>query len=300
MKYLCPRDFRRGEMEEYMEYIEEVGKYIVQADEYLKSFLFKISPLYRKEHGDNQDVTVPLFTTLHSTSESILILLLNQSIFDADVLLRTVMEGTIKYCYLMTGTDDEKKEKYIEYKIKLADIAKISDHKKAIEAVDILREFSNNSTKPFECDILSDEKLSELKEQYPKKEQDKLKQKWSYQALLRSLAKANREYEAQLGTLSTYSLTSHFCHYDWTGVSSRNAQIIEAENPNAIIFDIMHSIRILSNVLSLELFRVAEYMRGNKFDSPEVAALSMEALKFVSDLDTLNNNMLEKSLKMDV
>lgn len=115
-----------------MEYIEEVGKYIVQADEYLKSLLFKISPLYRKEHGDNQDVTVPLFTTLHSTSESILILLLNQSIFDADVLLRTVMEGTIKYCYLMTGTVDEKKEKYIEYKIKLADIAKISDHKKLL------------------------------------------------------------------------------------------------------------------------------------------------------------------------
>lgn len=82
-----------------MEYIEEVGKYIVQADDYLKSFLFKISPLYRKEHGGNQDVTVPLFTTLHSTSESILILLLNQSIFDADVLLRTVMEGLPDYRY---------------------------------------------------------------------------------------------------------------------------------------------------------------------------------------------------------
>lgn len=147
-----------------MEYIQEVGQYIVQADKYLKSLLFKISPLYRKEHGDNQDVTVPLFTTLHSTSESIMILLLNQNIFDADVLLRTVMEGTIKYYYLMTGTDAEKKEKCIEYKIKLADIAKISDHKKATEAVDILREFSNNSIKPFECDILSDEKLSELKE----------------------------------------------------------------------------------------------------------------------------------------
>lgn len=283
-----------------MEYLEEVGKYIVQADEYMKSLIFKISPLYRKEHGENQDVTVPLFTTLHSTSESILILLLNQSIFDADVLLRTVMEGTIKYCYLMTGTDDEKKEKYIEYKIKLADIAKIFDHKKAIEAVDILREFSNNSTKPFECDILSDEKLSELNEQYPKKVQEKLKQKWSYQALLRSLAKANHEYEAQLGTLSTYSLTSHFCHYDWIGVSFRNAQIVEAEEPNAIIFDIMHSIRILSNVLSMELFRVAEYIRGNRFDSPEVAAFSMEVLKFVSDLDILNNNLLERALKLDV
>ena len=82
--------------------------------------------------------------------ESILILLLNQSIFDADVLLRTVMEGTIKYCYLMAGTINERKEKYIEYKIQLVDIAKISDHKKAIEAVEILREFSSNNTKPFE------------------------------------------------------------------------------------------------------------------------------------------------------
>lgn len=45
--------------------------------------------------------------------------------------------------------------------------------------------------------------------------------------------------------------------------------------------------------------QLAEYMRGNKFDSPEVAALFMEVLKFVSDLDVLNNNMLEKALKMD-
>lgn len=51
------------------------------------------------------------------------------------------------------------------------------------------RKKNTSSTKPFECDILSDEKLSELKKQCPKKEQDKLKQKWSYQALLRSLAK---------------------------------------------------------------------------------------------------------------
>lgn len=283
----------------YMDYLQEIEKYIVRADGYLKNLLVKMAPLYRKEYGDNQDVTVPLFTTLHSTSESILILLLNHSIFDADVLLRTVFEGTIKYCYLMTGTIDERKEKYMEYKIQLVDIAKISDHKKAIESVEILREFSSNNTKPFECDILPDDKLLELKKQYPKKEQDKLKQKWSYQALLRSLAKKNRIYEAQLGTLSSYSLMSHFCHYDWTGVSSRNAQIIESGNPDAIIFDIMHSIRIISNVLSMELLRVMEYMNGNKANLPEVVELYIKVFKFVSELDVLTNNMLESTLKMN-
>lgn len=279
-----------------MEYIVEVKKNIIEADNYLKGLIYTLAPLYKKEHGENQDVVVPLFTALHSTSESILILLENQAIFDADVLLRTVMEGTIKYCYLMTGTNEEKKQKYSEYKVSLSDIDKISDHKKAIEAVDILREFSKNSTKPFECSILSDEELLRLSERYPKKKREELKRKWSYQSLLRSLAHDNREYEAQLGTLSTYSLASHFCHYDWTGVSSRNTQIIDSVNPKAIVFDIMHCNRIISNVLSMELFRVMEYMRGNNFYSQEVSDLCLEVYEFIMNLDALNNECLERTL----
>ena len=279
-----------------MQYIEEVGKNIIRVDGYLKELFYKISPLYRKEHGVNQDVVVPLFTALHSTSESILILLLNQAIFDADVLLRTVMEGTIKYCYLMTGTEEEKLEKYAEYKEKLTNIDKIFEHYKAVETVDILREFSMNSTKPFELSILSDEELSKLSEKYPKKERDALKRKWSYQSLLRSLAHSYPEYEAQLGTISTYSLTSHFCHYDWTGLSSRNVQIMNSVKTDAIIFDIMHCNRILSNVLSMELFRVAEYMRGNVFCSQEVITLYLEVYEFVIALDKLSNELLEGTL----
>ena len=39
-----------------MDYLQEVEKHIVRADGYLKNLLFKMSPLYRKEYGDNQDV----------------------------------------------------------------------------------------------------------------------------------------------------------------------------------------------------------------------------------------------------
>ena len=278
-----------------MEYLQEVEENIVKADEYLKELFYKLAPLYKEEHGENQDVVVPLFTSLHSTSESVLILLLNQAIFDADVLLRTVMEGTIKYCYLMTGTEDEKKEKYIEYKVKLTDIDKISDHNKAVEAVDILKEFSKNSTKPFELSVLSDEELSVLSEKYPKKERDALKRKWSYQMLLRSLAHTSPEYEAQFGTLSTYSLISHFCHYDWTGSSSRNAQIVNSVKSDAVVFDIMHCNRIISNVLSMELFRVMEYVRGNGYHSQEVIQVCLEVYEFISYLDNLSNEWLEKN-----
>lgn len=252
--------------------------------------------MYRKEHGVNQDVVVPLFTSLHSTSESILILLLNQAIFDADVLLRTVMEGTIKYCYLMTGTESDKEEKYTEYKEMLTDIDKLSDHNKAVEAVEILKEFSMNSTKPFEISILSDEEFAELSEKYPRKERDALKRKWSYQSLLRSLAREYPEYKAQIGTISTYSLTSHFCHYDWTGLSDRNNQVMNATNPDAVVFDIMHCNRILSNVLSMELFRIAEYMRGNGIFPQDVIELYSEVYDFIICLDRYSNELWGKTL----
>jgi hypothetical protein len=44
-----------------MEYIKEVEHHIIQTDKYLKELLLSLSPLYKKEHGEYQYVTVPLF-----------------------------------------------------------------------------------------------------------------------------------------------------------------------------------------------------------------------------------------------
>lgn len=276
-----------------MEYFDEVNPYIATVDMYIKNLIFSLSPLYREEHGIEQDITVQLFSSLHSTSESILILLLNRSICDADVLLRTVMEGTIKYCYLMVGTSEERHEKYTEYKQKLTDIDMIGDHQKALEAIAVLKEFSSNSTIPFELMLLSDDKLDQLKSLYPAKLRNEIKQRWSYQSLLRSLAKTNSEYEAQLGTLSTYSQTSHLCHYDWTGLSVRQSQIMHSETESGELSDIAHALRIMDNVLSMYLFRVAEYMRGNNCRTVNIAELSIKALSFSAELSKKENEIIE-------
>ena len=276
-----------------MDYYDEINPYIIRADSLLKNLFFALAPFYKKEHGEQQDVTIPLFTTLHSTSESILILLLNQAIFDADVLLRTVMEGTIKYCYLMTGTDEERCKKYLEYKESLTEIDKLVDHKKAIEAIKILKEFSSNSIKPFELSVLSEDQIIELQSRYPKKLRTELKHRWSYQALLRSLAKDYPEYEAQLGSLSTYSLSSHFCHYDWTGVLSRQAQINGSADNVSEIYDVGHALRIISNILSMEIFRTMEYMRGNNYNSQKAAKLSIEAIEFTTEIGARENQIVE-------
>lgn len=283
-----------------MEYIEEMNNVIAKADSLIKNLFFTLSPIYKKQLGVEQDVTVPLFTTLHSASESILILLLNQAIFDADVLLRTVMEGTAKYCYLMTGSQQEHYDKYIEYKYKLTEIDKLLDHFKAVETIEILKKYSDNSTKPFELSVLTEDEADQLKKLYPAKVRNEIKGRWSYQSLLRSLADIHPEYKAQLGSFSTYSLTSHFGHFDWTGVSMRQLQIMSSPNEDDIIFDIAHATRIVSNLLSFYIFRVTEYMRGNNININHVAELSMEAIDYINELINRENKIIESATKKGI
>lgn len=273
-----------------MNYRKQVEKYIQQADNFIKQLFFKIAKLNSESNSNNQDTTLSLFASLHSSSESILVLLLEQAIFDADILLRTVMEGTIKYCYLMTGTTEERKNKEYIYRECLTDIDKISDHYKAFDTINILKEFSYNNTKPFESLLLDKDLLENLQLKYPSKIRKQLKNEWSYQSLLRSLAESANEYKAQLGTISTYALTSHFIHYDWTGLNMRKANI--DEKATSILYDIIHSLRILSNTLSFYSFRVMEFLRANEWRNTEIAQLSIDLLQFVDELDKIQNDFL--------
>lgn len=132
-----------------MEYEGAVKPYLYRANFIIKNTLFKLTPIYRAEFGNSQDVTVPLFTSLHSTSECIIMLLENRAIFDAEVLFRTVMEGTLKYCYLLDGTTAEKEKRYSEYKYKLYDIARVKDHYRAKEAIEVIKNYSTHCTVPI-------------------------------------------------------------------------------------------------------------------------------------------------------
>ena len=277
---------------EEMNYRKQVEKYIQQADNFIKQIFFKIAKLNSESNDNNCDTTLSLFASLHSSSESILVLLLEQAIFDADILLCTVMEGTIKYCYLMTGTTEERKNKEYIYRECLTEIDKISDHYKAFDTIKILKEFSNNNTKPFESLLLDKDLLENLQLKYPSKIRKQLKNEWSYQSLLRSLAELANEYKAQLGTISTYALTSHFIHYDWTGLNMRKSNV--DENETSILYDLIHSLRILSNTLSFYSFRVMEFLRANEWRNTEIAQLSIDLLQFVDSLDKIQNDSLSK------
>lgn len=279
-----------------MQYLELINERIGEASFLTNELFFSLGPLYQENCGQEQEVTVPLFTMLHSTSSTILTLLSEEmALPDADVLLRTVMEGTVKYCYLMNGTPEERKAKYEEFRYALYEMEMISDHNKAVETLRIFEEFSvDNSAIPFEANILPDDLLKELQSKYTKKQKDEIKRRWTYQSMLRSLAEDKEAYKAQLGTLSTYATTSHYAHFDWSGLSSRLAQLkANAENTDTH-YDVVHGFRIISNILSFAMFRAGEYINVCGVKSQETYQILNMIAKEIRELDAVANKMLSE------
>lgn len=116
--------------------------------------------------------------------------------------------------------------------------------------------------------------------------------------MLRDLAQNNTNYKAQLGTLATYSMTSHLCHFDWTGVCSRQDQMANSQADDAYFWDTAHCLRILSNVMSMELFRVAEYLCNCKVELLEALSLSTEVLDFINQIDQYITKIAEEKINL--
>lgn len=207
------------------------------------------------------------------------------------------MEGTIKYCFLMNGSEQDRRERYEEYKIMLYEMAKLEDHIKSTEAIEVIKKFSQNSTKPFEQDILDETTVSTLNSKYPSKTKNRIKSKWTYKNMLKALAQNDSNYKAQLGTLTTYSMMSHFCHFDWNGVLDRQSQISNSQEKDAYIWDTLHCLRILSNVMSMELFRITEYLKRSGVPLPSVEKISLEILDFILQIDEYNKKIIEVKVK---
>ncbi|WP_342426708.1 hypothetical protein [Paenibacillus sp. FSL L8-0158] len=120
------------------------------------------------------------------TSESSLVLIANVRLWDNEMLLRSIMEGTIKFVYLTLGTNEERESKINEFWEVLPAISEIKRTKRAKTLVDSLPEPLNSDMVFIKDVILDDEILEELE----KNTQENLEKSWSKDGRIAKLLKS--------------------------------------------------------------------------------------------------------------
>lgn len=195
-----------------------------------------------------------LSTACARTSQSILLLTAYEQLWDADILVRSVIEGTLKFIYLLSS-GEEFPTRLREYTEDLFEIGLAKNHVKAQELLKSVPDPSADMWRPIRDLILEDAELDEIRTRFDRQTRAKLEQRWGFTGLVAELAKQPWASTVS-GLLHSYSICSHIHHVDFQGVSVMMDRGARPEDRRDAVH-LAHASRLVSEVFEFALLRTS-------------------------------------------
>ena len=241
---------RKIQMFEYQKKIEHwmtVSSYLLGKYYDLASSIFSTcsEKLPRLVHF----VLAQLFLQCHLTSESIIFLLAERKEWDASILLRSVMEGTAKYLYILQGNKNETLDKAYEFWCVLPEI---SDIKHSDRVKDLYTKLVIPQKSPLADLVLDEQEHKNLLNKYSKADRKKIEQRWAFSEILKSFE--NTDLESFKALFFEYGMCSHLAHMDAVGVGMTRDRMLTS-SPNRDIIQLAHIAKIAYSICYLEKIR---------------------------------------------
>lgn len=203
-------------------------------------------------------VVAQLAVSCHLTSESALILLSHRKIWDADILLRTVVEGTFKYMYILNGTADQQHERCNEYWNVLPDIAVLNRQKRVRSLLDQVIDSASIEWDPIRELLVAEDEIRRILAETDKKERQRLGHAWSFSDIAKYFATHPDGKYHGLGCLAyNYGMQSHTVHQDGDGVGMLWERAGRSPERRESV-ELAHGGRIISDLCHFAFFRARE------------------------------------------
>lgn len=188
-------------------------------------------------------------------SGSTLLLVEHRRIWDGEILARSTLEATLKFCYIIADKT-EFSTRHDEYADDCFAVARIKDHEKARRLLEILADAPNNITTPIKELLISDSELTYLSSKYDQKLRRRIDTQWGFTGLIEHMARSGEALgRPAAGLLHGYSMASHIGHADQAGVGM--AMEREYREPaRRLAVERAHAARLISDQISFCLFRL--------------------------------------------
>lgn len=191
------------------------------------------------------------------TSESIWLLIANGKYWDASAIHRSIVEGSIKLCFLCSGSDDEIQSKFNEFKNDLSLCNMIKRHERAEEVLKLIDSGSyfQQPRKMYSDLLLSQEEYERLKGKFSKSRRTQLSRKWSFHGMIEYLSNQNTPNAKFFrGFLYQFGMSSHSLHQDWDGVAMIRERHDRCEERQELI-NLAHGTSLLNDTIQLSFLR---------------------------------------------
>lgn len=221
------------------------------------------SPLQRQTIGY-------LLSATARATESALLLCAYGQLWDAEILARSVLEGSLKFSYLLQSpaTFEQRHEEYASH---LFSVAVMKDHRKSAELMAVVKDPEHPQWRPIKDRLLSDEDLAELSATYDRVHRRELENRWGFTGLVGELSRSGDPLFRSLGGMAhAYSMASHIHHMDMVGASIPMDRDQRSDDRRETIH-VAHEGRLISDVL---IFLYLRLCVGYRFVGANLAELA--------------------------
>ena len=215
-----------------------------------------------------------LMVAVSRTTESTLLLCIYRQLWDAEMVLRSIFEATLKFCYLLQSPATFV-QRYNEFSDDLWHVELLRGHKKTVELLSVINGLDERWG-DLRARLLPSTEVARIESRFPRNTRHELERKWGFTGLLQALVRSNDTmFSSFAGLAMGYSTASDVHHVTITGITIADERAQRAENDRLAV-ERAHESRIISDVLSCLMIRLAVGYRFVGAD-PEPLAAAREA-----------------------
>ena len=258
-----------------------IGDYFDYAKPFIDNDYSGIDPLVRF-------VAAQLFIDCHLSSESVLLLIQEQKEWDADLIARAVMEGSLKFTYMLDGSAEEVKSKVNEYWELLPKFYAIKHSERARRLLDEVPNSDRVEWQPFRDLIIDEAEVLGTRASYSRQDRQAIEERWSFTGICKTFAKSDHSGLRLLVHLAHgYGMSSHLLHKDADGIGMVWERSRRAPERQTVV-RMGHAARVVSDICAFAQLRLFSLLRACQ--QPTLAAREIQERYAVlfTDLTTAN------------
>jgi hypothetical protein len=245
----------------------------------MRNLLPEMAPVaaYPNWQPRERETILFLLSATARSSESAFLLCAFGQLWDAEVLIRSTLEGSLKLAYLLQARETFA-TRHSEYAEHLFEVALLKNHGKAQSVLAAISDPDAAQWRPIRDILLSDRELAALSARHKKAARRALETRWGFTGLVSELSGSNDPLFNGLGALvHGYSIASHIQHADIVGTSiALERDLRSTERRDSL--HLAHEARLLSDLLNFFLLRLAV---GYRFVGADMSQLSR--VKIIAD-----------------
>lgn len=204
---------------------------------------------------DEQISTIGFLLSASARStESLFLLTSYGQLWDAEIMLRAVMESSLKFVFLLQNKE-EFDERFNEYTTAQYELSLLKDDKKTLELLSAISNPEDKEWQPLHGRLLGDGERKRISEKYERSYRSSLESRWGFTGIIGNLARSDEMFRGFIGLSYGYSLSSHILHSDYLGVAlpmDRDSRC--SENRNSL--HLAHLARHISDAFTCMMMKL--------------------------------------------